>query len=518
MAWKFTEDGTIKDGDGNSIKFEEIAKIDPDDGKVKNVKGEEADVVVADAQKLGGKEATEFDDNVDVLLKASGMNEAQFRAWQASNREKYVASGVVRAGKTYRDYTGNWGVNIGDGFARPAQTSSIAMNTIYMGNSRRYGEQGLPLFNFNGSLVTLKAIDKYGSDYNSDLANVFKFPEASTLSSVVSDSKSLPVNLRQGDFIILNDLDRELVANGTFDDNTDGWRGAVNAELDVDNNALKITVKNDLYYTHSNTPIKVIKNVKYIIKFDYLGSSDDRDRFGIYLDGNGGYLPNWGFHTHHSVGSYEIEFTATTNGVITLGIVTDNTDNSTDRWWKFDNVSVKQVKSTPVVALTNQEANTDIYENVQYYEGRDSISRTDLLLFEYFEELVDEKDIVYRNGMIQDTSSDDMSIPNKVEPDWFTGYETYSLLGVWQQPNDLVGKGYRWSTMSRENKIKFVSDPKNLMFLNKDGNWVQGRFRARTIKGIGNLGNYGYVLTDGGSSALKLIDNDGVSNDIYIKP
>jgi len=48
MAWKFTEDGNIEDGDGNSVKFGELVKLDPDDKKVKNVEGDEVELFVAD--------------------------------------------------------------------------------------------------------------------------------------------------------------------------------------------------------------------------------------------------------------------------------------------------------------------------------------------------------------------------------------------------------------------------------------------------------------------------------------
>ena len=89
--------------------------------------------------------------------------------------------------------------------------------------------------------------------------------------------------------------------------------------------------------------------------------------------------------------------------------------------------------------------------------------------------------IQYRGGNTDGISGID-------DTDWFDGYDTYSLFGNWQTAGDLVGKGYKWSDLTPEEKTKFVSNPDNNVFLSDNGEFIQVRYRVRVVKGLkGNV-------------------------------
>ena len=414
--------------------------------KVKTVDGSGS---LLDADLLDGKHLEQIEGRV--------MSKAEFEALAGIRRHQYAGSGFVEWGTTPSGYTtlpgtqGIFKVNT-DGIMRMSQDSIV---------------------NVNGYLIKPFM-------YNDRILRI-SFPAPPTSLAHITDSSNLPVDMKQGDFVILDELGRELVTNGTFDTGINGWEG-INADITDDGGSIKIAVNTDTTYTHTRTFIKVLKGVKYKLTYQYLGSSDGSNQFGIYLNGERGYiLPI----THnHSPGLHEVIFTSRISGGIYLGIVTNNADMATDRWWKFDNISLKQIEPTPIIALQDASAGIDIYQNIDKFEGRDSISRQDLVFLETWHEDIAEKDIVYPYGNIQYRGGDTDGLSGIADGS-FAGADTYSLFGNWQDAGDLVGKGYRWSQLSEADKIKLASNPDNNIY--KDGDkWVQVRYRVRVIKGLGN--------------------------------
>jgi hypothetical protein len=142
-----------------------------------------------------------------------------------------------------------------------------------------------------------------------------------------------------------------------------------------------------------------------------------------------------------------------------------------------------QSKETPIIALQDTEAG-DIYSNTSYFEARDSVSRQDLVFLETWHEDIAEKDIVYPYGNVQYRGGDVDGLSGIANGN-FTGSDTYSLFGNWQNAVDLVGKGYKWSNLTEEQRIKLASNPDNNIY--KDGDkWVQVRYRIRVVRGLGS--------------------------------
>jgi len=85
----------------------------------------------------------------------------------------------------------------------------------------------------------------------------------------------------------------------------------------------------------------------------------------------------------------------------------------------------------------------------------------------------------------------------------FEGADTYSLFSDgWQEPGELVGKGYVWSELSLADKIKLANNPDNNIY--RDGEkWIQVRYRIRVVKGLGNEWRYINAISPGaGYSAI----------------
>jgi len=142
--------------------------------------------------------------------------------------------------------------------------------------------------------------------------------------------------------------------------------------------------------------------------------------------------------------------------------------------------------------ITDDTSGDQLLTNASYYTKLDTpiISRQDLVFLETWHELVDEKDIVYPYGNVQYNGIDTdglTGIANGV----FTGADTYSLFGNWQENSALIGRGYVWSTLSQEDKLRFASNKDNNIYMSKDG-LVQVRYRVRVIEGLGT--NWGRIV------------------------
>jgi hypothetical protein len=145
------------------------------------------------------------------------------------------------------------------------------------------------------------------------------------------------------------------------------------------------------------------------------------------------------------------------------------------------------------------------------------LNRQDLVALEVWHEKVNARDYVYPYGNIQNSSitytAPDGTSLSMAPPSSGTattngsGYgtefstywgsvthrgaavpssQTYSLFGSWQAAGGLVGRGTRWSTLTTTAQKSFAADPNNNMYFSDDGDFVQVRYRFRTLAGYGS--------------------------------
>jgi hypothetical protein len=107
------------------------------------------------------------------------------------------------------------------------------------------------------------------------------------------------------------------------------------------------------------------------------------------------------------------------------------------------------------------------------------ISRQDFTFLESLHEVISDKDVVYPLGNVQYGVStwEGITLSNTLVA------QGYSAFGEW----DTVTKGYgvTWSTLTLAQKLLFVQDKENNIYLDGD-DYVQIRYRIRVIEGLGD--------------------------------
>ena len=446
-----------------------LSNVEDEDilNKLKNVDGSGSGL---DADKVRGRDVIAYED--ENRLRSHTMTEAEFRALQEQRRKQYAGSGFVEWGNdvTYNKVPGSQGLW---SFTNPNNAPSNMFGLTPMSFSGGDIGEFYPKINVNGSILTIKELGNKWSSGNSGA--IIILPKPTTSLFTVKDSTSLNGDMKQGDFAILKDLDRELIINGTFNENIDGWVDVNNdntLSYDSDNNRLKVSGRGN-YIKFSEDNRYYLKGIKYKVRFDYDNNEETPD-IALYY---GGYILN---QTQLNTGSYEFEFVGNGHSKFEFLVF----DLEQDHYCYFDNISIKQAEEQPIVALQDMSAGIDVYENADKFEARDSVSRQDLAFLEAF-----EVDITTRRGYpygnTQYRGGNVCGLSGIAEGD-FEGADTYSLFGNWQQPNDLVGKGYNWNELSIEDKIKFASDPDNNIYLSEDDKVMQTQYRIRVIKGLSN--------------------------------
>ena len=412
---------------------------------------------------------------LEIAEAASVMTKAEFEALAETRRKQYAGSGFVEWGDA-SNYGGFY--NVINNSTMKVRSPSVLDNRF--SNRMLLFREGDAKVNINGDNIILN-----GTGLDDNGFGTILFPQPSSAFNI-TDSTSLPQAMKQGDFAVLADFDRELATNGTFDSNANNWNGDyANLNYDSTNNDVQIARNStDQAYFGLFQQINAIKGVKYNLTFDIISMGSKVSYIKEALSNKNDTLKIT------EAGTYEVEFIPDSSGLYTIelqGVVTDSSSNSVESTQNFviDNITVKQVEETPIVALQDVDANIDIYANVSNFEGRDSVSAQHLVFIESWEELITDKDFVYPFGNAS-YSGNDVDGLTGIAEGTFEGADTYSLFSdSWQQPGDLVGKGYVWSNLSDEEKITLASNPDHNIY--KEGNnWVQVRYRVRVIKGLGN--------------------------------
>ena len=372
---KFSDELDVYSAEANNLRdevngFRNAAKTYRDEAYNK---AEEAKAVVIP------EEATYSEDEIN--LRSVVIGETEFKALQDRRRQEYAGSGFVEWG----GHICNWKSDqqcINDGLWTGV---NVHPNIIYIGEEQ-YSSLPPTEININGISVKPKM---YPNKYN---VNEIKLPDPTTSLFTIKDSTSLNGDMKQGDFAILKDLDRELVTNGTFDDGIDGWNNAStdkgSISYDSTNKRLKVTNDGDEGYPYAYQKLQgLVKGVKY--KFS--GSIDIGDATKAVAK----IRNDLAVYTTTETTNFELEFISDGDDWIELYLYEGgNTGHSC----YFDNISIKQVKEQPIVSLQNTAQGIDVYANSSLFEARDSISRQDLVFLEVWEENIADKDIVYPFG------------------------------------------------------------------------------------------------------------------------
>jgi len=431
-------------------------KVDEINNRIDEVESE-AKKLIDDTRKEAFNEA----------LGSRLLSKAEYEANAEINRNLFTGSGVVKYGKhlegllRYKlkdlwNHTWEGCCDFRNYINDPDKWKHYTKAARVLHWSREgwlYSKEGSfkPVININGYLHKIYGIN-FDKRFETCINNVIELPDEQKVVPIVTNSYDAP-ELKQGDFIILKDLDREFVKDGTFDSGIDGW--VLNAddratlEWDSDNKKLKMTEKGDGTSPGARyVDAKLLNYVKYNLKFTVEGIKE-----GTELQVNANTNEGWAnIKTLYKDGSYEVEFIykkSNTNASVFEFLYLNGSDGDV---LKFDDVSLRQAEEQPVVAISDVPAG-DIYSRPDLYEGRKSVSRKILGFLESWEEDIAEKDFVFPYGNVQYQAGDVDELQGIATAN-FEGADTYSLFGEWQEPGSLIGKGYVWSKLSETDKVK----------------------------------------------------------------
>ena len=138
----------------------------------------------------------------------------------------------------------------------------------------------------------------------------------------------------------------ELVTNGTFDSNTDGWTGYV-ATLSLSSNALRVTNAGNNGWAYQT--ITTVVGATYTVSVEVVAKNAANFWFTVSSGGNPD-TDRLAFDSISTTGTQSLTFTATTTSTNVFLRVNGSSGN----WIDFDNVSVKeiiggQVSGTPLL-------------------------------------------------------------------------------------------------------------------------------------------------------------------------
>jgi len=378
----------------------------------------------------------------DLEKQAQYMSKVEFYSHVNERREKYAGSGIISSKIPKYEDAGTRLTNI-SGSSLSVRNHEHAYSNVFGIDSSENStseKKALRFINVNGIKINYT---NGSSDYQ------ISTPAACTSLGLISGS-TVPFDMKQGDFAILDNKDTI-----TGDIHISGsWEKISNTEVKSETASGSHVYFQDL-----------IPEVEYEITFNV-----ESGQAGFYT-----YCGGWKGFGDTVLGENKLKFKVHRGcGYMSMSLGNPRANTV------IKNISIKQVKSQVVVALVDTAKDS----NTSTLEGRDPVSRQDLVFLETWHEDITEKDIVYPYGNVQYRGGNTDGLSGITEGT-FNGADTYSLFGVWQEAGALVGKGYIWSSLSNEDKFKVAMNPINNIY--KDGSKIiQVRYRIRVVKGLGN--------------------------------
>ena len=423
---------------------------------------------------------------VEKLRRTSIMTESENEALKETNRNKFTGSGFFGFGH-YGSNLISRDMWVRNAISRRSWTyNSLIIGYPINGSHRRSDEQNsiYPKLVVNGSIFKLRNIN--WSDFTNGTGANIKLPEPPTSKAIVKDSGSLPVDLKQGDFIILKDLTKEFVANGSFDKNINNWevikynndyKGT--ATYDSDKKRIKLKVDdNGRLVRVVGKDFNIIQGVKY--KLTFIVSDKSSNAEVEFKVGSNPAVRDIYWNRNMNNGIYTSEFVAAYSGKAYITLEIDGAGS----YAYYDNISIKQVEETPVICKGVVKKGIDLYAVPEMFIGVDSISNDLIVIAETWKEPIKDKKVIHPFGLVQ-YSGPFVEEINKLKKGGFEGDDTYSLFGTWEEPGSIVGLCYHVDDLTTDELARLTANPEHKLTI-KDGELYQEKIRIRVIKGLNN--------------------------------
>lgn len=434
------------------------------------------------AQTEANRAEVAADNNNNIV-----MSEAQARAIQAQNQDKFAASGFAHFGKNQTETATIQNINEG------MHTNTSRANTLALGrgidSQAGSSKTDFPILNVAGSVFELNM----GLDSGFDATQLL-FPPA-----------------EQGFHIF---------------DSTGAARGVANTP------SLNLRTQNDPKYGNTATT----DNEAVARAFEGVMPNGD-----FRLGDHGNWVSGNDASISYGDDGLTLTTTSNANGQASSGSVSNETSsiiievvvgettatnnrvvyrNSSNA---FTNLSLNEgynrftvsdaLIGTSLLLQCGQTNRSTIFAFVSVKDATEEVvtERKDFAMVEYYEEIVTDDEIFPVCIQNQSTTFGDTDVPTVVSSRPLTYFQQYE-----GQTGVVAGRCVMWSTLSLENKRKVAEYLGATFFVNTAGQLVNGRARIRTFAGPGN-GNWQRIdstVASGGQDKFMQFGINSANNHI----
>ena len=402
----------------------------------------------------------------DLVSQPFVLNQTSMEAIRKDNKNTFRTSGFVSLGQT--KYASYGKVN---GIYSLGKDNVIIGNDVE--NTTYIDASPYPILHMDGYLMQYRNTNDYSMRNTVPITSI-------KLAPVVKDSSNVTLDLTEGDRFILADLDRELVVNGDWSDNTNGWT-LYNADVSVSNGQLTVKTSDSSIVAQVTQRIYVVPGVTYKVTADFIEGSGVR----ILTTDDGGWISSTTYSNsiNTNTDTKEYYFRSNRNYVDIQIRCYPGTAQTV-----VGTISLKQVKEQPVTIEMDANISGDLYtykDTIKHMYGLDIDSQQDFVFIESWNEDITASgiDFVHPYGNTQYRGPDVDGLTGIAEGA-FEGYDKYSLFSKWIDVNP-IGKGYKWSDLDDVSKKKLLANKEHNIWYDQVANkYYQRKYRTRVVKSI----------------------------------
>ena len=401
---------------------------------------------------------------------------------RSQNRNMFESSGVVSYGKYNSEQINK------DMWCRDANSGFLKPNYFVIGypdsSSEKYDKVSTneAKYNIDGDVIKLVS-----TGWGENVSGAVIRARNGFLPKIVNSLYNTNTDIKAGDGFVLSSKDNIIPNNGIFNANMPEWKNRVDSPLkSIDISDGKLTyVAGDDKYGLCFIRVKTIPGVRYRIKLD-IESAPKGVRVLLVTDLNSsdsGHIGSGMYDKDSDDHKNGTTFTAVRGDyVLSLGFnYKDHTIEEDDKVI-LNSITMIPDNDQNAFSYIDIPKGSNLMDFKNYWFTQDTMSNTDMVILEKWEEYVDLKDVVYPYGNVQFINDPSIDFFPNVSVNIFDGYETYSK---YHDNDDLIGMSYKWTTLDKETRNMLLSNPEHKLYMH-NGRLAQTRHRIRVIKTTGD--------------------------------
>jgi len=461
----------------------------------KNEIEDTAELKKSEIESLGDEKGRElenlFASRLATIAIENGMDEAMYKKLANDFKMSLDGSGFLITGD----------VNITGDVIGPGMFINLD-NRKYLAFAANSGQYEHPVLVSNGKRIV------FSTNYRSDWTKDGKYPifgwcsfdisDPIEVKEIISSKYTCDVDLKEGDFILLSDNEFEFMPDPDFKSGVNGfdyYSYYVDLEYDSDNDRIKITKTTD-GTAYIRTEDRTFRYGKYKIEITVDEISEDTkllvyNSVGVYM------------FSIEEPGTYTIDYT-NVYPYAGLSYLQFYISGGNGSYVYISRLSIKPREELPLIFMrdnykTAEDAlaikGKDIRDYYTAFSCNMACSSQSIGFVEVWWEDIATRDVVYPYGSVQYKGLRNIfgTRAGLVETTWFDDFDTYSLANKNKEPGSFIGVGWRWSTLSDDDKKILLRNPNHNIIKTDTGSFKQLRWRLRIGRGEG--GNWDNIDT-----------------------